>query len=152
VSNASELFPDPDTPLTTVSLPCGISQEMFFRLWVRAPRITIASFDELKGKTPAVKNCSGATQTPQRGSGRNRPFFIIKRTTAGLRTHSRREKLVASCMKGPLLTKVVARHAPLLFSIPGFHRSQAGAHTREPQNILGSQSRTRASRCSRECR
>src|SRR6185437_14273672 len=47
VSKASELFPEPDTPLTTVSLPCGISQDMFFRLWVRAPRITMASF---KGK------------------------------------------------------------------------------------------------------
>jgi hypothetical protein len=39
VSNASDDFPDPETPLTTVSLPCGISQSMFFRLCVRAPRI-----------------------------------------------------------------------------------------------------------------
>lgn len=52
VSNASEDFPDPETPLITVSSPWGISQEMFFRLWVRAPRITIASFDEVNGKTP----------------------------------------------------------------------------------------------------
>src|SRR6266567_2482745 len=52
VSNARELLPEPDTPLTTVSLPCGISQEMFFRLWVRAPRITIASFAELKENAP----------------------------------------------------------------------------------------------------
>jgi hypothetical protein len=54
VSNASELFPDPDTPLITVSLPCGISQEIFFRLWVRAPRMTIESFDGLKGKAPGL--------------------------------------------------------------------------------------------------
>ena len=71
VSNASEDFPDPDTPLTTVSFPCGMSQEIFFRLCVRAPRMMIASldaframasldfvrpelvrFDELKRKTP----------------------------------------------------------------------------------------------------
>src|SRR5260370_32658307 len=52
VSNASELLPEPDTPLTTVSFPCGISHEMFFRLWVRAPRITIASFAEVNGNAP----------------------------------------------------------------------------------------------------
>src|SRR3954464_11225281 len=52
VSNARELLPDPDTPLTTVSLPWGISQEMFFKLWVRAPRITIASFAEVNENTP----------------------------------------------------------------------------------------------------
>jgi hypothetical protein len=57
VSKASDDFPDPETPLTTVSFPWGISQEMFFRLCVRAPRMTIASFAELKpdefnGKTP----------------------------------------------------------------------------------------------------
>ena len=50
VSKASELLPEPDTPLTTVSLPWGISQERFFRLCVRAPRMTMASF---KGKAPA---------------------------------------------------------------------------------------------------
>jgi hypothetical protein len=48
-------LPDPETPLTTVSLPWGISQEMFFRLWVRAPRITIASFAEVNGKAPERK-------------------------------------------------------------------------------------------------
>src|SRR6185437_10632316 len=57
VSKASELFPEPDTPLITVSLPCGISQDMFFRLWVRAPRITMASFKE-KGtrQNSAIRN------------------------------------------------------------------------------------------------
>ena len=49
VSKASEDLPDPETPLITVSLPWGISQEMFFRLWVRAPRMMMASF---KGKAP----------------------------------------------------------------------------------------------------
>ena len=49
VSKASELLPEPDTPLITVSFPWGISQERFFRLCVRAPRIMMASF---KGKAP----------------------------------------------------------------------------------------------------
>src|SRR5438132_2211703 len=54
VSKARELFPEPDAPLTTVSLPWGISHEMFFRLWVRAPRITIASFAELNRNAPGM--------------------------------------------------------------------------------------------------
>src|ERR1700722_18531430 len=55
VSKASELLPDPDTPLITVSLPWGISQERFFRLCVRALRMMMASFNE---KAPV--NCSGS--------------------------------------------------------------------------------------------
>ena len=39
VSNASDDFPEPDTPVTTVSRSCGISSEMFLRLFCRAPRI-----------------------------------------------------------------------------------------------------------------
>jgi hypothetical protein len=45
VSKASEDLPDPETPVTTVSWLCGISKSMFFRLWTRAPRTTILSFD-----------------------------------------------------------------------------------------------------------
>src|SRR5688500_13410011 len=37
--NASEDFPDPDGPVTTVSCRCGISTETFLRLWFRAPRM-----------------------------------------------------------------------------------------------------------------
>src|SRR5207244_625094 len=37
VSNASELLPDPDNPVTTISLSRGISSEIFLRLWTRAP-------------------------------------------------------------------------------------------------------------------
>lgn len=61
---------------------------MFFKLWVRAPRITIASFAEVNGKaperrvpTPSRENRTRirreASQTPQRGPRRNQPFFII---------------------------------------------------------------------------
>lgn len=41
VSKTSEDFPEPDTPVTTVSWLCGISTVTFFRLWTRAPRIRI---------------------------------------------------------------------------------------------------------------
>src|SRR5664279_4056244 len=45
VSKASEDLPDPETPVTTVSRLCGISKSMFFRLWTRAPRTVMLSFD-----------------------------------------------------------------------------------------------------------
>jgi len=66
---------------------------MFFRLCVRAPRITIASLaevklgegeldkvklGEVKGKAPERIRPT-ASLSPQRGSERNRPFFIIGR-------------------------------------------------------------------------
>src|SRR2546427_8275032 len=37
VSNASDDLPQPETPVTTVSRSCGISTEMFLRLFCRAP-------------------------------------------------------------------------------------------------------------------
>src|SRR5262245_21541778 len=37
VSNARLDLPDPESPVTTVRLLRGISTEMFFRLWTRAP-------------------------------------------------------------------------------------------------------------------
>jgi hypothetical protein len=65
VSKASELFPEPDTPLITVSLPCGISQERFFRLCVRALRIMMASS---KGKAPEFR-VRALHRDPQRAQG-----------------------------------------------------------------------------------
>src|ERR1700761_4739071 len=49
VSNASEDLPEPETPETTVSRPWVRSQSMFFRLWVRAPRMVIWSFNVSTG-------------------------------------------------------------------------------------------------------
>src|ERR1051325_7716735 len=37
VSNASEDLPEPESPVTTMRRSRGISTEMFFRLWTRAP-------------------------------------------------------------------------------------------------------------------
>ena len=37
VSNAREDFPDPDTPVTTVTLSWGMARETFFRLFCLAP-------------------------------------------------------------------------------------------------------------------
>src|SRR6476620_11293806 len=45
VSNASEDFPEPETPVTTVSALCGISTSMFLRLCTRAPRTTMLSLE-----------------------------------------------------------------------------------------------------------
>src|SRR5438552_4850090 len=45
VSNASEDFPDPETPVTTVRALWGISKSMFLRLWTRAPRTTMLSLE-----------------------------------------------------------------------------------------------------------
>ena len=52
MSNASEDFPDPDTPVTTVSALCGMSTSMFLRLCVRAPRTTILSLEGSAGTDP----------------------------------------------------------------------------------------------------
>src|ERR1700733_2409819 len=37
VSNAKLDLPEPESPVTTMSLSRGISTEMFLRLWTRAP-------------------------------------------------------------------------------------------------------------------
>src|SRR4249920_771354 len=37
VSNARLDLPEPESPVTTISLSRGISTEMFLRLWTRAP-------------------------------------------------------------------------------------------------------------------
>ena len=42
VSNASEDLPEPDTPVITVSVLCGIDSVRFLRLCRRAPRIRIS--------------------------------------------------------------------------------------------------------------
>lgn len=64
VSKASDDFPEPETPETTVSFPWGIAQSMFFRLWVRAPRMMISSLNGLvrmlQGKVPQFDYRGGA--------------------------------------------------------------------------------------------
>src|SRR5690349_15587822 len=45
VSNTSDDLPEPETPVTTVRLLCGISKSMFLRLWTRAPRTMMLSVD-----------------------------------------------------------------------------------------------------------
>src|SRR2546428_6840422 len=39
VSNASDDFPEPEAPVTTVTRSCGTASETFFRLFCRAPSI-----------------------------------------------------------------------------------------------------------------
>jgi len=38
---------------------CGISKSMFFRLWTRAPRTVILSFDMAPGFTPPATAAGG---------------------------------------------------------------------------------------------
>ena len=47
VSKASELFPDPLTPVRTTSRSRGMSRSTSRRLCTRAPRIAIAASDPL---------------------------------------------------------------------------------------------------------
>ena len=44
VSKASELFPDPLSPVTTTNSPLGMATSMFLRLLARAPRTCMYSF------------------------------------------------------------------------------------------------------------
>lgn len=64
VSKARDDLPEPETPETTVSFPWGIAQSMFFRLWVRAPRMMISSLNgvvpEVRGKEPQSDYRGGA--------------------------------------------------------------------------------------------
>src|ERR1700728_2057048 len=59
VSKASEDLPEPERPVNTIKRSRGKSRSMFFRLWVRAPRIRIFCMEPITirpesraGKTP----------------------------------------------------------------------------------------------------
>src|SRR5437879_6408776 len=45
VSKASDDLPEPDKPVMTTRLLRGMSTSMFLRLWTRAPRTAIQSWD-----------------------------------------------------------------------------------------------------------
>src|SRR5262245_19869917 len=57
VSKASDDFPDPLTPVTTTSLSRGISTSTFFRLFSRAPRISIVV--RIGASSPGVEEVRG---------------------------------------------------------------------------------------------
>src|SRR5688500_1395539 len=69
VSKASELLPDPDSPVITISRLRGRSRSMFFRLWVRAPRMRIWSMRLWRPSQTACvgEHCSlaGRASAPQ---------------------------------------------------------------------------------------
>src|SRR5438270_4788758 len=60
VSKASEDFPEPLSPVTTVSEFRGISTEMFFRLCCRAPRTVILLMPMLGERTTEQKRAAGS--------------------------------------------------------------------------------------------
>src|SRR5262245_24290927 len=76
VSKASDDFPDPLTPVTTTSLSRGISTSTFFRLFSRAPRISIVV--RIRVSSPGVEEIRGlfdALEAALRQLERRRNFF-----------------------------------------------------------------------------
>src|SRR5690606_8250027 len=71
VSNASDDLPDPDRPVITISLSRGRSTSMFLRLWVRAPRILMASISG--GSAEAMRQRKGTPDLGATGRARNPP-------------------------------------------------------------------------------
>ena len=86
VSKTSDDLPEPDTPVTTVSRLCGISSEMFLRLWTRAPRIRIESctryFQYSDRRAPAGKSIGRGLGAPGPGSTRGPPVISLADTRA----------------------------------------------------------------------
>src|SRR5258708_5493688 len=68
VSNASEDFPDPLTPVTTVSALCGISTLTFLRLCTRAPRMR---------NTSCCSRMGGMVSFVAKGKPRQRAFRTL---------------------------------------------------------------------------
>src|SRR6266851_4600710 len=118
VSKASEDFPDPETPVTTVSALCGISKSMFLRLWTRAPRTTILSLgfkSDMKyspGNALVAPDARGWSRTPAKRSFHDRrpsddsaraaQSFYYKagaiKVSAGARVSA---SWIASCLQPP---------------------------------------------------
>src|ERR1700733_5917159 len=71
VSNASEDLPEPESPVTTVSVPRGISRLIFFRLCWRAPRTTIFVSAMLGAGLPAGRSPRAPEQAGAPHSGHN---------------------------------------------------------------------------------
>src|SRR5437588_7316169 len=70
VSKASELFPEPEMPVNTMSLPRGRSSVTFLRLCSRAPWITSLS---VPIRDPLYGPPSTPSGGPGRGTGRRFP-------------------------------------------------------------------------------
>src|SRR6266404_4743535 len=84
VSNASEDFPEPLTPLTTVMALCGISTETFFRLWTRAPRTHSVSWFSWPGAASEKVSCF-AKRKPRQcvQQALSKPQIILRHETLG---------------------------------------------------------------------
>src|SRR5690349_9782923 len=87
VSNASEDFPDPDTPVITTSLSRGISTSSDLRLCSAAPR-TLISRESDKPRMIGKKFQSRKVQNPNRSNQRNHPRAGLTDMDIGVRTRS----------------------------------------------------------------
>src|SRR3989338_9083257 len=73
MSKASEDFPEPERPVTTVSVWRGMETLMFFRLWVRAPRTAMDLMDTVRSTLylahpPAPYGLRRASRRPRWGA------------------------------------------------------------------------------------
>ena len=84
VANTSELLPDPDTPVNTVIRRFGISTEMFFRLFSRAPATRITSWLSARsaGRTPGCETVEMATPPFTTPAGCQRGYRLSRTSTA----------------------------------------------------------------------
>src|SRR4051812_1099015 len=64
VSKAREDLPEPERPGMTVSVPRGRWRSIFFRLWVRAPRMRIWPAEWVEGRL-AIGSLHGAGGSPR---------------------------------------------------------------------------------------
>src|SRR5579864_3779109 len=91
VSKASDDFPEPETPVTTVKVLWGTSKSTFFRLWTRAPRTTMLSVDISKESKQSPESGRMRSVAPP---GTAESFYYkagLGRTLAGFRTNERKD-------------------------------------------------------------
>src|SRR5436190_16112168 len=105
VSKASELLPEPDSPVITISRSRGRSRSMFLRLWVRAPRMRIVSMDGAGGRNRAFYPFGPDRPRPpaRRRKGLQRGVTAVKPPRRGCRPRGRgsnRARLRGKACKG----------------------------------------------------
>src|SRR5712692_109710 len=120
VSKASEDFPEPLTPVTTVMALCGISTLIFLRLWTRAPRTRM---DSCSGKTSVV---AWVISFVAKGKPRQRVSSSLPKLQI-IRPLSKRGKRRIACgkLRGCMRWRICAANSRLLgehdFSDSAFH-------------------------------
>src|SRR5574340_797540 len=126
VSNTSDDLPEPETPVTTVRVLCGMSKSMFLRLWTRAPRTTMLSV----AMGPSATACGRGSPPAPDGSrhAAESSYYTVRQ---GLRTAlcpRSQHPVRAPSYNPPHVQRTgVAGYAVCHAAVPGFrHRHAAG--------------------------